>query len=232
MAAIAERLWSPQNATTNIDSMYSRLAVTNHWLDAYGLTHNTEYDVMLRRMAGINNVNALREFIDVVEPVKGYSRYQLATTEPTSFTPINRAVDVARPESMTARNFSNLINAYIAEPMRPGLESGLRSQLLAWRDNHEKLAPLAQNSSFVQEILPLSQNLSEISAAVLQALDYIAHSEKPPAGWEQLQLTLVQQAFEPKAQLLLMVCPAMQKLIQFSAGDKPTDLALPKRAAQ
>src|SRR5436305_11283885 len=38
MAAIAERLWSPQSATSNIDSMYSRLAVTNHWLDAYGVT--------------------------------------------------------------------------------------------------------------------------------------------------------------------------------------------------
>jgi hexosaminidase len=212
--------------------MYSRLAVTDHWLDAYGLTHNTQYDVMLRRMAGITDVNGLRELIDVVEPVKGYSRYQLAATEPTSFTPMNRAVDVARPESMTARNFSRLVNTYIAGPIQPGVESQLRSQLLAWRNNHEKLIPLAQNSSFVQEVLPMSQGLSEISAAGLQALDYTAHSEKPPAGWEQLQLTLVQHAFEPKAQLLLMVCPAMQKLIQFSAGEKPTDLALPKRAAE
>ena len=47
--------------------MYSRLAVTNHWLDAYGLTQNTQYDVMLRRMAGINEVNRLRELVDIVE---------------------------------------------------------------------------------------------------------------------------------------------------------------------
>jgi len=42
----------------------------------------------------------------------------------------------------------------------------------------------------------------------------------------------VQQAFEPKAQLLLMLCPAVQKLIQFSAGDKPSELPIPVRAAK
>jgi hypothetical protein len=116
--------------------------------------------------------------------------------------------------------------------MVPEVESQIRAQLTSWRDNREKLARLAPKSSFIQEVVPVSDNLSAISAAGLQALDYITHSEKPPAGWAQLQLSAVQQAFEPKAQLLLMVCPAIQKLIQFSAGEKPTELALPRRAAE
>jgi len=78
----------------------------------------------------------------------------------------------------------------------------------------------------------LSQNLSTISAAALQGLDYLDRGDKPPAGWKQQQLKLVQQAFEPKAQVLLMVCPAIQKLIQFSAGEQPTELTLPKRALE
>jgi hypothetical protein len=183
-------------------------------------------------MAGVDDVSALRELIDVVEPVKGYSRYQLATTEPTSFTPMNRAVDTARPESMTAREFSSLVDAFVSGPARPGIESQIRAQLESWRDNAEKLSPLASKSFFVQEVMPVSHSLSAISAGGLQALDYLDHSEKPPAGWEQQQLTLIQQAFEPKAQLLLMVCPAVQKLIQFSAGDKLTGLPIPKRASQ
>jgi hexosaminidase len=231
MAAIAERLWSPQSVT-NIDSMYARLAAVSQWLDVYGLTHNTQYKVMLRRMAGVEDVSALRELIDVLEPVKGYSRYQLAITEPTSFTPMNRAVDTARPESMTAREFSSLVDAFVSGSARPGIEAQIRAQLESWRDNAEKLSPLAGKSSFVQEVMPVSHSLSAISAGGLQALDYLDHSEKPPAGWEQQQLTLIQQAFEPKAQLLLMACPAMQKLIQFSAGDKLTGLPIPKRAAQ
>jgi hexosaminidase len=231
MAAIAERLWSPQSVT-DVNSMYVRLSAINQWLNYYGLTQNTEYDLMLRRIAGVSDIGYVRELIDLVEPVKGYSRYALAVSHPTSFTPMNRAVDAARPESAKARNFSTLVNLFIAAPMVPEVESQIREQLTSWRDNREKLAALAPKSSFIQEVVPVSDNLSAISAAGLQALDYITHSEKPPAGWAQLQLSAVQQAFEPKAQLLLMVCPAIQKLIQFSAGEKPTELALPRRAAE
>src|SRR6185437_14565929 len=104
----------------------------------------------------------------------------------------------------------------------------LRARLAAWKNNAENLQPLAARSWFVQEVMSQSQNLSSISAAALQGLDYLDRGEKPPAVWVQQQLTFIQQAFEPKAQVLLMVCPAMHKLIQFSAGEQVTELPLPK----
>jgi len=231
MAAIAERLWSPQNVT-DVNSMYERLAAVNTWLDAYSVTQNTQYHVMLQRMAGTEDVAALRGLIDLVEPVKGYSRYELATIKPTSLTPMNRAVDTARPESLKSREFAALVNAFVTGPIKPGMEAQIRAQLSAWKNNAENLEPLVTKSWFVQEVMPLSQNLSTISAAALQGLDYLDRGDKPPAGWKQQQLKLVQQAFEPKAQVLLMVCPAIQKLIQFSAGEQPTELTLPKRALE
>ena len=117
-------------------------------------------------------------------------------------------------------------------PIRPGMEAQIRIQLTQWKNNVDELQPLASKSWFVQEVLPLSQNLSTISSAGLQALDYLDRGEKPSPAWTQQQVTLVQQAFEPKAQVLLMVCPAVQKLIQFSAGERPTELPVPKRAAE
>ena len=231
MAAIAERYWSPQNVT-DINSLYQRLSLIDTWLDAYGLIQNAQYNVMLRRMAGTDDIEALRDLVDLVEPVKGYSRYELATTKPTSLTPMNRVVDAARPESMKAREFADLVNAFIAGPIKPGMEAQLRAQLAAWKNNAENLQPLATKSWFVQEVMPLSQNLSSISAAALEGLDYLDRAEKPPTGWAQQRLSLVQHAFEPQAQVLLMVCPAMQKIIQFSAEEQVTDLALPKRAAE
>lgn len=231
MAAIAERMWSPQNVT-DINSMYQRLSAVNTWLDAVGVTQNTHYNTMLRRMAGGENVSALRDLVDLLEPVKGYSRYQLAATKPTSLTPMNRIVDAARPESIKSREFATLVNAFVSGPIKPGMEAELRAQLTAWKSNAETLQPLAAKSWFVQEVMAQSQNLSSISAAALQGLDYLDRGEKPPSGWEQQQLTLVQQAFEPKAQVLLMVCPAIQKLIQFSAGVQVTELTIPKRAAE
>src|SRR6266852_411476 len=230
-AAIAERLWSPQNVI-DVLSMYERLDNVNDWLNAYGVRQNTNYDVMLRRTAGTDDISALRTLTDVVEPVKGYSRANLATTEPTALTPLNRMVDAARPESAAARRFSALVDAFISGQEKPVTEPQIRALLTEWRDNREKLRPVAENSALVQEVLPVSQNLSALGTAGLQALDYLDRGEKAPDDWKTQQLAIVQQAFEPKAQVLLMVAPAVQKLIQASAGEKPTDLPIPKKALE
>jgi hexosaminidase len=226
-AAIAERLWSPQNVT-DLNSMYARMDYTSKWLDAYGLTHNTNYVPMLEHMTNGSDTAALRNLADVVEPVKGYAREGLAKTEATSLTPLNRLIDASRPESETARRFDQLVNEFLAGKIKPGMEMQIRSTLNQWRDNAVQLEPAAQSSAMVQEVVPLSHDLSALAQAALQALDYLDRGDKAPKEWETQQLSLAQSAIQPKAQLLLMVASPMQKLIQASAGDKPTDLAIPK----
>jgi hexosaminidase len=227
-AAIAERLWSAQSVT-DMNSMYARLERINDWLDAYGVTQNTNYHVMLRRIAGTDDISALRTLVDVVEPVKGYSRPNLAVTEPTALTPLNRVVDAAHPESVTARHFSALVDAFLSG-VKPEAEPQIRTLLEQWKDNQEKLRPVAENSALVQEIFPVSQHLSALGAAGLQALDYLDRKEKAPDDWKTQQLALVHQAFEPKAQVLLMVAPPVGKLIQASAGEPLAELPIPKSA--
>jgi hexosaminidase len=226
MAAIAERLWSPQDVT-DVNSMYARLDAISSWLDFYTLEHNTNYATMLRRIAGSQNMVALRQLSDVVEPVKGYARERLAKTEATSLTPLNRVVDAARPESIAARRFSLLVNEFLSGPIKPGMEAEIRETLGNWRDNNQSLRPLAEGSSLVAEVAPISQNLSALAAAGLQALNYLDRGEKAPEAWANQQLALVQQAIQPQAQLLLMIASPVQKLIQASAGEKPTELAMP-----
>lgn len=227
MAAIAERLWSPQDVT-DINSMYARLAVVNTWLDNYQLTQNTNYEVMLHHMAGTDAVAPLKTLADVVEPVKGYMRERLPPLDASSVTPLNRLIDAARPESIPARNFSNLVNEFVSGKLKPGLEEGIRASLTSWRGNGEDLGGLGQNSSIVQEALPIGQNLSALAGAGLQALDYLDRGEKAPPDWTNQQLTLIQQALQPKAQVFLMVAGPVQKLIQYSAGQKPTEVQLPR----
>ena len=48
-------------------------------LDWLGLTHNSSYVPMLRRIAGSDDISALKVLADVVEPVKDYTREQTAT---------------------------------------------------------------------------------------------------------------------------------------------------------
>jgi len=229
MAAIAERLWSPQNVT-DVNSMYARMEVISHWLDAYDLRHNTNYDPMLRRMAGSDHIAPLRSLTDVVEPVKGYARERMGPTEPSALMPLNRVIDASRPESIPARNFAMLVNEFVSGGIKPGMEGRIRATLTKWRDNAEELGRIAENSSILNEVMPVSQNLSALGAAGLQALDYLDRGEKAPEAWKNQQLALLQQATGPKAQVLLMVASPVQKLIQFSAGERPTDLALPKNA--
>ena len=231
MAPIAERLWSPANVTDQ-NSMYQRLDVISQWLDAYGLMHNTGYNLMLERIAGSDDIAALRTLVDLLEPVKGYAREGLATTPPTQLTPLNRIVDAARPESLPARRFQSLVEAFLAGPIKPGMESAIRTTLIAWRDNDVKLRPLAEKSAIVGEVEPLSQSLSALGSAGLQALDYLDRGEKAPQDWKQQQLTMVAQAYQPRAQVLLMVAPAVGKLIQASAGETPTNLPIPKSAQE
>src|SRR6059058_5842029 len=69
MAPIAERFWSPQNVT-DVNSMYQRMDIISHRLDWLGLTHNSNYRPMLRRIAGSDDIDAVQTLADVVEPVK------------------------------------------------------------------------------------------------------------------------------------------------------------------
>jgi hexosaminidase len=218
-AAIAERLWSPQNVT-DVNSMYQRLENVSRWLDWLGLTHNSSYAPMLRRIAGSNDISALRTFTDVVEPVKDYTREEIATAEATSLSPLNRAIDAARPESDTARHFADLVNAFMGGHADSNAKQEVRTLLIRWRDNQTNLQPLEAQSFLLQEIVPLSQDLSAVAATGLQALDYLDGGERAPDAWATQQFTLLERAQKPRAQLLLMIVPSLQKLVEASSGQK------------
>ena len=219
-AAIAERLWSPQNVT-DVNSMYDRMAAISQRLDWLGLTHNSNYEPMLRRIAGSNDIAPLRTLADVVEPVKDYQREELAVSPPTSLDPLNRLIDAARPESDTARHFGEMVDAYLKEQAKAapaGNETQIKGWLVQWRDQRNALAPLAANSFFLREAVPISEDLSDLATAGLTALDYLDKRQRAPEDWKTKQLSVIEQASKPKAQVLLMVAPSIQKLIEAAAG--------------
>ena len=218
-AAIAERLWSPQDVT-DVNSMYQRLEYVSRWLDWLGLTHNSSYGPMLRRIAGSNDISTLRTFTDVVEPVKDYTREEIATVEATSLSPLNRVVDAARPESDTARHFADLVDALIAGQADPSAKQEVRTLLIRWRDNQTNLQALGTQSFLLTEIIPLAQDLSAVATTGLQALDYLDRGERASDDWATQQFAVLAKAQKPKAQLLLMVAPSVQKLVEASSGQK------------
>jgi hexosaminidase len=218
-ATIAERLWSPQDVT-DVNSMYQRLEKVSSWLDWLGLTHNSSYEPMLRRIAGSNDISSLRTFTDVVEPVKDYTREEIAAVEATSLSPMNRVIDAARPESEIARHFAGLVDAVVTGRADADANQQVRKLLTQWRDNQTNLQPLENESFLLKEIVPLSQDLSTVATIGLQALGYLDRGERPSDTWAPQQFASLEQAQKPKAQLLLMVTAPVQKLIEASSGQK------------
>jgi hexosaminidase len=216
-AAIAERFWSPQEIT-DVESMYARMERVSRQLDWLGLTHNSGYDEMLRRIAGGGDITALRTLADAVEPVQDYQRPKLVTVTPTSLVPLNRLVDAARPESMTARYFSDLVGGFTSGKAGPGAEAQIRGFLLRWRASEADLQTMTHESLLAKEIAPISQDLSALGMAGLEAMDYLDRGEGAPQEWKTRQLAAIAEIKKPKAEVMLMVAPAVEKLVEAAAG--------------
>ena len=227
-AAIAERFWSPQS-TQDVNAMYRRLAEVSRKLDWLGLTHNSSYFPMLRRIAGSDDIAALiaalRTLADVVEPVKGYARGSSSLVAPTSAMPLNRLIDAARPESAVARHFSDLVNTLVTDQTASGHASAetsqqIRSLLILWQNNQAKLQPIESQSFLLKEVVPVSEALTGLAQTGMQALDYLDKGERPPDDWKTQQLAFIQQAAQPKAQVLIVIAPAIGKLVELGASPR------------
>jgi hexosaminidase len=213
-AAVAERLWSPQEVK-DADSMYGRLERVSEYLEYLGLIHNRSHQLMLERLAGGRDIRSLQVLADVLEPVKEYGRE--ADHPYDSSTPLNRLVDAVPPESDTARQFALLVNNWLGQPT-PASTDALKRRLTQWRDNDKELAPVLASNSLLKEVIPLSQTLQSAADSALQAVEFLDHGGGAPAGWRDQQLAMLKTAEKPQAELLNMVIPAIEKLV---AATKP-----------
>ena len=215
-AAVAERLWSAQQVQ-DVDSMYRRLGAASQELAQLGLRHRSNAQVALARMAGTDNIAALLVLAAATEPASIQIREKEAESAggiQTSDMALNRMVDVIVPESELARRFSAEVNQFIASNFQDAkAEAYIRGSLTLWRDNDPQLQPLLQGSYLLKEVSPVSQNLSALGAAGLQALNYIDKRERAPDSWRTQQIAMAQDAAKPTADLILAVAPAVQKLI-------------------
>lgn len=210
-AAIAERLWSPPEVK-DVDDMYRRLASASRDLESLGLAHNAGYPRMLERMAAGQPIGALKTLGDIVESLKQLSRARARSY--TSLTPMNRLTDAVPPESDLARDFNRRVDLALADQSALQTQSAdLRRWLALWRDNHALVQPVLQDSYLLRELEPLSETVSAVAAAGLQALELLEFGRKPSESWSRDQALLLQRAERPQAELLIMIVPGVRKLV-------------------
>ena len=210
-AAIAERLWSPENVR-DVESMYHRLGVVSQKLGYYGVRHRLITEEMLERMSGDPDPVALRVLADVVQPPRGYERQQLRNFG--DFTPLNRMDDAVPPESDTARVFDGIVQRIAAGTATPEDWQQAQQWLVLWRDNDARLQPLLARSFLKQDLAPVSRNLSEVAVIGLQALDDLKQNRKVNADERNQNIDFLNAAAKPQAVLLLMVAPSVETLVK------------------
>ena len=217
-AAIAERLWSPQDVR-DVNSMYARMAVVSSKLESYGLTHQSFTRPMLQRMSGQADPKYLAVLAGVVQPPVGYQREELKEYDWHS--PLNHLVDAVPPESETARKFKDLVTVIVAGRGSPEQFQEAREWLTLWRDNDAKLEPSLKQSDITVELAPLSQSLSQVSAIGLRALDDLENHRVADAATTQSDAQVLRTAEKPQAVLRDMLVSPVGTLVQAAGAQMP-----------
>ncbi len=214
-AAIAERLWSPQDVR-DVDSMYRRLAMISQHLENYGLNHRSSTNLMLQRMSGESDPKYLQVLADIVQPPEGYQREELK--EYSTSSPLNRLVDAVSPESDIARQFSELVKGIVAGKASPEQWQQAREWLVLWRDSDARLQPSLSRSEITNELIPLSHDVSQVASMGLRALDDLENHRPAKPDLVQSNLQLLKTAEKPQAVLRDMIVPPVEILVQASSG--------------
>ena len=209
-AAIAERFWSPAEIT-DVAGMYRRLERLRIQLEEHGLTHEKNYRMMLRRLAGGFDVAPLQTLVNVLEPVKRYNRHKQRAY--TIFSPMTRVVDAARPDAPVARAFRQHVEAVLANPAEEPARARLESALQSWLELESPLRATIERSPVLQEILPHAESLVALAKIGLEALSKLVTGIPAEKEWLEHGKQLIEQAKTPHAETELMIVPAIEKLI-------------------
>ena len=216
LAAIAERFWSPRDVR-DVEDMYRRLDAITVQLEELGLTHRTYEGRMLRRLAGGENTEPLKVLFDVLAPSVRRGEVRAIT----QMTPLTRLVDAAAPDPRTAREFARATDALLDDaPRFESRRERVRELLEEWRAAYASLRVMADRSPIMREAAPLAGELSEMSGAGLEALQYLSAGVQPPALWREEKLLLLDRVSKTPREINFAILPSLRRLV-FAAAELP-----------
>ncbi len=215
LAAIAERLWSPKTVN-DVDNMYERLAVVSRELEWTGVQHRADYGPMLARLTGGQPSDAVRVLADACEAT-GLGNGRGRGNHNTTFTPLNRMVDAARPESESVRALELAAKRVVSHSATADDEARLREQFTLWAANDARFEPLAANDALLLELKPLSQDLATLGVTGLRLLDGAGSRTSDFAAWLKQQSAALTAMERPQAELRLAAVRPVKILLDDAA---------------
>ncbi len=219
-AAIAEKLWSPQVLTKDVEDMYRRLNSVSTYLTLRGARHQTGYEDMLKDFAGNASLEPVKTLIDVLEEVKYYERLEI-NSGLTTHTLLNEVADVAQPESYKARKFNKMVEAFIQDSTHHMYVNEILIMLEEWNNNDPLFSEAIIVNPRLEKIKIVSDALSEFSLMGLNSIYTYQREIKYP---DRIDLKVrevkkkelngrIKELDKPYTGVLIAIIPGIKQLV-------------------
>ena len=177
-AAIAEKLWSPKELTNDVGDMYRRLIVIDSVLDSNGLKHRSYQKDILAATIDKELESPVLQFVNLLNEGPFLNRLSLYTPTLYTYTPLNRIVDLAPPESLEGYKFNALVRQW-QNSKDPKLKKEIVRYLKKWDQNHQLLLPLCESDERLREALPHLKNLNQLTDLALNKFNEASNGSDP-----------------------------------------------------
>ena len=211
-AAVAERLWSPASVR-DVDDMYRRLWVESVRIEATADTaHLTREGAALRELAGTEDINALRVFASVLEPVSFGERYRGQHT--SQLTPFDNLVDAVRPDPPSRYRIATLVRDLLKSPSANGqARAELDREFKTWIAASPAVATQMNQSPLLATARPRLEQLKQLSAIGEESLSYLKGG-KAPAGWKKAKLAQIEAARKPQVLVRFTFLEPLEQMVK------------------
>ncbi len=215
-AAVAERFWSPAG-DRDVNDMYRRLMIESLRLEGEGLMHMSGPVRVMRNLAGTTQIQPLELFVATLQPVNFPVRSRLQ--QPSPATVYDRLVDAARIDPPLKHEFQNLVDMAIGGDQAS--IDRLDSLFHSWVAAAPALDALEANSPLLKEAAAHIAAWPKLGAMGEDALKYLQAGATPPAGWQEEQTAVLQEAVKPSELVDFVVLEPLQKLVSAADSQKP-----------
>ncbi|WP_066318196.1 beta-N-acetylhexosaminidase [Aquimarina aggregata] len=204
-AAIAERFWSPKEVS-DVENMKMRLHNVSLELEKLGTMHLRNREVILRNITKTEDITAISELTKVCEPLKLYSRNK-GGTEYQTYSPFTLFADACTTDAKDAKEFEKLVDELINQPENKKIRIRLNQYLHKWNLLSSSLEGF--DNPIINEIKPISENLSQISSILSMSLK----NNNLSTNQEETLKEYIERAKKPVADVELVVIVSFERLM-------------------
>jgi hexosaminidase len=158
-AAISERLWSTEE-NCNTEKLYKKLPAISNQIEELGVQHLSYRATLLKSISGLNNVTEITDFINLLEPIKGYKRH--AFIKYKTHSPLTRLADACYTESYSSRNFELLARTNCIQPGICRNRDKIKATLKTWISSTEAFIKITNHSYALSEVKPVAYKVLEL----------------------------------------------------------------------